>query len=66
MLPGSGSEMIYSDPTPDPAKSYGSDRIRIRLRIQIQTTVFQASFSYDWIALIGDIGGWTGTLIGLR
>jgi hypothetical protein len=28
--------------------------------------LLQASFSYDWISLIADIGGWTGTLIGYR
>jgi hypothetical protein len=30
------------------------------------TFYVQAYFSYDWISLTADIGGWTGTLIGFR
>jgi hypothetical protein len=26
----------------------------------------KAGFAYDWISLIADVGGWTGTLIGIR
>jgi hypothetical protein len=26
----------------------------------------KATYSYSWISLIADIGGWTGTLIGVR
>jgi hypothetical protein len=26
----------------------------------------KAGFAYDWISFIADVGGWTGTLIGIR
>ena len=31
-------------------------------------TIFspQDFFTYDWISMIGEIGGWTGILLGLR
>jgi hypothetical protein len=32
----------------------------------INKVFLQVDFSYDWISLIADVGGWTGTLIGLR
>jgi len=46
LVPGSKSTFPDTDPDPDPAKWYGSDRIRIRNTEEMYRMIFEPSHLY--------------------